>query len=415
MKESTCRNRYRRRKKRNPTLRIPVAKENPDKLLGKKKANGSRAENGTGGTEFGEYPVHLRKKVVKMKKISSKQTIAVLIVLAGVVAVGIVRSSPAAGEWYARHLYPPIASGLSWFSSRLPFSLGDCWIVAATAGLLVYIGYAISRRKPFFSTALHILLFLGGVYVWFYFAWGLNYFREDFYTRAGLAHRPYEEAEFRKFLDEYVTALNEAYVPVQRIDTLAVQAEVKAGYERIAGEFGMIAPGGIGKAKPMLWSGLMSKTGVLGYMEPFFAEFCLNRELLPVQYPQTYAHELSHRLSIASEAEANLYAYLVCTASSEPAVRFSGYFSLFPYVMRNAAGVLPEAEYRELLERVRPEVIGLYRDKQAYWEARYGKWLGEIQYRFYNFFLKGNRVQSGTANYSEVIGLLMACRGAGRC
>ena len=346
-----------------------------------------------------------------MGKISRWKKVAGAVLLVFVAAIWAVRRFPEAGEWYARNLYPSIASFLSLFSSKLPFSLGDCWVAVASAGLLAYLVYAVYKRLGFVRVLVDVVLFLGFIYVWFYLAWGLNYFREDFYTRTGVPYRPYEETAFREFLDEYIDELNASYLPVIRIDTASVGREVKDGYDRIAGRFGMIRSEKVKRAKPMLWSGLMSKTGVLGYMEPFFAEFCLNRELLPVQYPQTYAHELSHRLGIASEAEANLYAYLVCSSSEVPEIRFSGYFSLFPYVMGNAAGVLPEEEYKALLKRVRPEIIETYRQKQAYWEARYSRSIGEMQYRFYNFFLKGNRISSGTANYSEVVGLLMAYRG----
>ena len=37
-----------------------------------------------------------------------------------------------------------------------------------------------------------------------------------------------------------------------------------------------------------------------GYMGPFFTEFNLNGQLLPVQYPATYAHEMAHSLSTVS-------------------------------------------------------------------------------------------------------------------
>ena len=74
----------------------------------------------------------------------------------------------------------------------------------------------------------------------------------------------------------------------------------------------------------------------MGYMGPFFTEFNLNGQLLPVQYPATYAHEMAHVLSISNEAEANLYSYLICTGSSVPEIRFSGYFSLLPYALSNA-------------------------------------------------------------------------------
>lgn len=334
----------------------------------------------------------------------------VLLILLGI--IWIVRGYPSAGEWYARHLYPVIASVLSVLSSALPFSLGDLFVVLGIIGILIYIGYAIYKKYSFGRTFGKIIIFLGYVYVWFYLAWGLNYFREGFYSRTGIPYMKYEENVFQHFLDNYIEELNKSYVVVNKIDTISVRTEVKNGYDKIASRFGMITPKKIYKAKPMLSSALMSKTGVLGYMEPFFSEFCLNTDLLPVQYPQTYAHELSHRLSISNEAEANLYAYLVCTASEVPEVKFSGYFSLFPYVMQNAARVLPEEKYKEVVQRIKPEIIELYQQKQAYWNTKYSKVIGEMQYRFYNFFLKGNNIKSGTANYSEVIGLLISYENA---
>ncbi|MFQ9022452.1 MAG: DUF3810 family protein [Parabacteroides merdae] len=71
-------------------------------------------------------------------------------------------------------------------------------------------------------------------------------------------------------------------------------------------------------------------------MGPFFTEYNLNPDLLPVQYPFTYAHEMAHVLGISSEAEANLYGFLVCSRSGVPEIRFSAYFALLPYVLSNA-------------------------------------------------------------------------------
>lgn len=345
-----------------------------------------------------------------MKKENRKLLVWGSVLLLLLAAVWVVRLSPAAGEWYARQVYPGVAAVLSAVSGVLPFALGDVFVVAAVAGLLIYIIYAIRRRRPFGRTVAGIVVFLGYVYVWFYAAWGLNYFREDFYTRTEIPFRKYDAEAFGRFVSEYVDSLNSSYVAADAVDTALVRAEVKKGYERIARRFGMISPEKTYRAKPMISSALMSKTGVMGYMQPFFAEFCVNEDLLPVQYPATYAHELSHRLSISNEAEANLYAYLVCTASPVPDIRFSGYFSLFPYVMGNAARALPEDEYRAIAKQVRPEVWDLYRTKQEYWAGRYSRLIGEVQERVYNFFLKGNNIPSGTANYSEVVGLLMSYR-----
>ena len=50
----------------------------------------------------------------------------------------------------------------------------------------------------------------------------------------------------------------------------------------------------------------------LGSMGPFFCEFTLNGDLLPINYPATYTHELAHLLEFPGEAEAKFYAYQVC-------------------------------------------------------------------------------------------------------
>lgn len=83
----------------------------------------------------------------------------------------------------------------------------------------------------------------------------------------------------------------------------------------------------------MLFTPFISMVGVTGSMGPFFCEFTLNGDLLPVNYPATYAHELAHLLGITSEAEANFYAYQVCTRSEAMGIRFSGYFSILGHVL----------------------------------------------------------------------------------
>lgn len=98
-------------------------------------------------------------------------------------------------------------------------------------------------------------------------------------------------------------------------------------------------------------------------MGPFFSEFNLNTELPFIQYPSCYAHELAHRLGIASEAEANLYAYMICIRSSSPIVRFSGYFSLLGYVMQSARNLLPESEFQKVVKQLNPGIVALYKER----------------------------------------------------
>ena len=162
------------------------------------------------------------------------------------------------------------------------------------------------------------------------------------------------------------------------------------------------------RVKEMLVPSLMSGVGVMGYIGPFFVEYNLNPQLLPVQYPVTYAHEMAHVLGVSNEAEANYYGYRICISSSVREIRFSGYFSLLGYVLSNAYSVLDEEAFESWKNRLRPEIRELYNQKIAYWLSLYNPFIGTVQDWIYNAFLKGNGISSGIANYAEVIALIIA-------
>lgn len=324
------------------------------------------------------------------------------------VSVWIVMGNPGLGEWYSRSVYPEISGMLSRFSSLFPFSVGDCFIYGSIAGLLGYLSYAIIRRRRIGRTLRHIVEYLAWVYAWFYIAWGLNYFREDFFTRTQTPYVSFSSERFQSFLQAYTDSLNASWVPIEKIDREVVRKAVLEGYRELPARFGLTVPGAYLYPKKMLFSRLMSGVGVMGYMGPFFTEFNLNGQLLPAQYPATYAHEMAHVLSISNEAEANLYSYLICTGSSVPEIRFSGYFSLLPYVLSNAYVALDKDAFEAWKKRLRPEIKDLYNEKVAYWQSLYSPLIGEAQDVVYNLFLKGNKIPTGTANYSEVIALLIS-------
>ena len=343
-------------------------------------------------------------KLEYLKKIRVRWIILAILLI----SVWIVMGNPRLGEWYSRSIYPWVSGMLSRFSCLFPFSVGDCFIYGSIAGLLGYLSYAIIRRRRIGRTIRHVVEYLAWVYVWFYIAWGLNYFREDFFTRTQTTYVPFSSEHFQSFLDAYTDSLNASWVPIETIDREVVKEAVQEGYRELPTRFGLTTPGTYLHPKTMLFSRLMSGVGVMGYMGPFFTEYNLNPELLPVQYPFTYAHEMAHVLGISSEAEANLYGFLVCSRSEVPEIRFSAYFALLPYVLSNAYQLLLEEEFIRWKNTISPEIKELYNRKVAYWEELYSPLIGEIQSIAYNWFLKGNNIPSGRKNYSEVVALLMA-------
>lgn len=324
------------------------------------------------------------------------------------IGVWMFRWIPGAGEWYAREVYPGLSVCLSGVASVVPFSLCEVTVIGIGGFLLVY--PFVARRKK--RSGWHILgrevEVLVWVYVWFYWGWGMNYFRNDFFSRSGVARVSYEEARFHRFLEAYTDSLNATYGVQMSLSETGMQNEVKRIYRHVPERFGLTVPKDFQHPKRSLVNGLYSKVGVLGYMGPFFDESHVNHELLPAQYPFTYAHELSHLLGVSQEAEANFWAYQVCVRSANRYVRYCGYFGLLPYIYRDAYRILGEAGCKEWANHIRPDIMRELRAKEIYWGERYSPWIGAVQDAVYNWYLKGNRIPSGTKNYGEVTGMILS-------
>lgn len=314
----------------------------------------------------------------------------------------------ALAEGYARHVYPICSMILSAVSSLVPFSLEEILVIGIVLWLVIYPIIKKRKRKTWKRILGREVELLVWVYIWFYLGWGLNYFRYNIYTRVRVAPVQYEEQAFLRFLSNYKDSLNQSYVADVQPNTNAMDREMKEFYRQVPSSFGLAMPKDFQTPKYFTFTPLYSGVGVLGSMGPFFAESQLNKDLLPVQLPFTYAHEYSHLLGVSNEAEANYWAYQVCINSSFPAVRYSGYFGILPYVLINASSLLSQDRFREWIKGIRPEIVEEYEDKRTYWSERYSPFIGELQNHIYDWFLKGNNISSGRKNYAEVISILLS-------
>ena len=354
---------------------------------------------------------------------------------------------PLWGFIYTTRIYPIIGSLLSPISGLFPFALGDLFIALSIVWVFFYPIYEIKWRKQlakrfFFLAAKRgcypkkkvvfgrVAEYLLWVYAWFYIAWGLNYSQPNIYCRTGMKPVEVSEAKFREFAYRYADSIN--YLSEERRvkseetafddhresqfngmvdDGLKnrVRDAVLKGYNEIGAKEGINAPfNQHPHAKTMLFTPLSSMSGVTGSMGPFFCEFTLNGDIRPHDYPAIYAHEFAHLLGIANEGEANFYSYIVCTASSDKAVKFSGYYHIFFHVLRNVFDILGEKEGEKFLKYIRPEIIQLAKSDRNYWLSKRCKVLDAAQDFIFDLYLRGNHVAEGRKSYSGVVGLILA-------
>lgn len=323
----------------------------------------------------------------------------------------LVFSDASVAEWYAQSIYPGIAAGLSMISSRFAFSLYDIFIIVLIIFLPACIIFGISRIISF-RKILSILFFvIFGTVSWFYLSWGINYFRPDIYHRMALRQAAFDTVVFANFLDRYIDDINAAFCVVDEIDLDKVDLELESVYSIEAERLGIGFPCGRRRTKRPVFGDLITKMGISGYFGPFFNEVHVNFYPHPLDIPYTLAHEKAHQFGVASEAECNLLAFAVCTASSLPDVRYSGYMGAFGYVFSYARRLMGAEELRSRINRLDQRIISDYKRSIDRWQSGINQGLSEAQSKVYDVYLKTNRIESGISNYSEMVGLLVSFYG----
>ena len=342
------------------------------------------------------------------------------VLIALLILVTLTKMIPLWGFIYTTRIYPVIGTLLSPISGIFPFAVGDIFIALSITWVILYPIYEIGlRKKRVFGRVAEYLLW---VYAWFYIAWGLNYSQPNIYYRIGMKPVEVSKAKFKKFAYQYADSLNalsnaslsnarKSISPDSIVDDglkNRVRDAVLKEYNKIGYREGINRPfNQHPHAKTMVFTPLSSMAGVTGSMGPFFCEFTLNGDILAHDYPATYAHEFAHFLGVANEGEANFYSYIVCTASADKQVRFSGYYHIFFHVLNNVYDILGEKEGERFLKHIRPEIIQRARNDRHYWLSKRCKALDAAQDVIFELYLKGNHVAEGRKSYSGVIGLIL--------
>ena len=326
------------------------------------------------------------------------------VLIALLLIVTLFRTIPGWGYFYTLYIYPVIGSILSPISGVVPFALGDLFIALSIAWCIIYPIW--KRKKAVLGKVVEYLLW---VYVWFYLAWGLNYSQPNIYYRIGMMPAKVDSVKFKAFAYRYADSLNLYYHKDQEIGKERIEQNILYGYQHIDKGIGINSPFNTHPhVKTMVFSRFSSMAGVTGSMGPFFCEFTLNGDIRPHDYPATYAHEFAHFLGVGNEGEANFYSYIVCTSSSNKAVKFSGYYHIFFHVLNNVFDILGEKEGEKYLKYIRPEIIQLAKSDRKYWLDKRCKALDDAQDFIFDLYLRGNHVAEGRKSYSGVIALILA-------
>ena len=186
------------------------------------------------------------------------------------------------------------------------------WVLAAAAGLYM----------------LHTLVF------------GLNYFSGPLAEDIRLEVGAYTVDELTEAAEYYRDKANELAVLVNRdaagnvdfadFDTLAEQTG--NGFEKLTYEYSYpVFAGETIPVKKLSWSGWYTKRGVTGITIGITGEACVNPDIPDILLPFSMSHEMSHRMCIYTEEDANFAAFLAGHVNDSIEYQYSAYFMAYRY------------------------------------------------------------------------------------
>ncbi len=163
--------------------------------------------------------------------------------------------------------------------------------------------------------------------------------------------------------------------------------------------------------KELGWADMYTSMGITGIHMPLTGESAVNPQTPAVAIPFVMCHEMSHRVCIAREQDANLGAFLACDANESPIFRYSGYFMAFRYcynalAARNTSATAAAAEqiYANISDLVMQD-LSSYR---SFFTENQNEAFCNLADAANDTYLKVSGDEEGVKSYGQVTDLLVS-------
>lgn len=254
---------------------------------------------------------------------------------------------------------------LATVSGILPCSIAEAFIIMSPLLAVSVIIYANKKFTSSWREVGRFLLIILSVASLFFSTFALNFGsgyhtssvdklleldREDVSAEQLRETAEYLVGEINKYTD--ALAVNAEGSTVMPYGYEKLSEKLVEAYDRVCDEYEFVSrfPS---RVKPVMLSEPWTYTHISGVYTYFSGEANINVNFPDYTLPYTAAHEMAHQRGIAREDEANFVAFLVCAASDDDYIRYSGYLNLYEYVSNALYSADKEAysEVRSGLDR----------------------------------------------------------------
>lgn len=302
--------------------------------------------------------------------------------------------------FYSQKFYPFLANILSRFSAIAPFSLDDTFYLLLILAPFILVFLLLIGKITFKTAGKYVLNTLAGIYILFYVLWGFNYFRPRLNERLDLAKSETNKEAFVAILDKLIDDTNAWHCSLANSNKAVIDSLIEDSYKTLASVLKIHYPMGIRNDKKITFSRFYAQSGITGYFGPFFNEVHVNKNVLPLEYPFILAHEKAHQLGITSEAEANFYAWLVCTKSNSQQLHYSANLIILRHFLIQAYSM---KEYPELVAKIDTSVRSDFATIRQHWQGLRNERMDKVASKVNDAYLKTNKIEGGIKDYHGVV------------
>ena len=249
-------------------------------------------------------------------------------------------------DLYRLTVYAVISDMLGLAMAWIPFAVGEILVYLAVLAIVIYLGFLLAflflrKKLRFRKLVVAYGKCLLGTLVVVLLLYTLNWiipFRASFLEVKGAEKRAYTLTEVENVRNFITNQLNACAEAVPRDENGVViydrKSMEKAAYEAMraqAKDYPMLS----GYYPPMkfaLCSDVFDWMDIGGMTIPYTMEILGNTYVNNLYYSFLVAHEASHHQGYYQEDEANFLAFLACTESEDPVVRYAGYYAIYSYV-----------------------------------------------------------------------------------
>ena len=190
--------------------------------------------------------------------------------------------------------------------------------------------------------------------------------------------------------------------PDIKADVLSIKelrSELEKSYFEIARELGIDIKK-LPEPKVLSASWLANRLGILGHYSFLTGEININPDIPTYMIPFSLAHEYAHYIGIANEAEANFLAFLACTKSNEPYIKYSGTLSTLEYFLSDVHKNSGE-EYARLYSLLSDAAKSCLKESYEYTEKYSGSYIYQAAEGINSSYI-GAHDKNGSFSYSAV-------------